>query len=705
MNARSATARRRLLLDRLVSFLVNAAGATIILLIVLILAYLLYTTLPLTRGTVIGASQSFSPFGSTVFARYDAVPWHLEEAVGEEPFLKSSSQSAVSLSGNQLSVYALRGERGSVTTLDGVSVQHAVLLGRITLEEDIDRETLQLDDWEGNLLISYQRPRGELIVLRARVDQTDSFSTHLWRFTDFPLDSYHQLDASRSELLVVHEAALRRIELAPHIALASASGDQFSWPELSLSSAGVAFDFPEPAQAIGWGPARDTLLVVDSEQVLHRFDLIRFASAGPSSPMPFPVLSIGSERQRRVSFIAGAAGEVALFIPSSSGFLLRSTLPDASDSAITLSDDGARFMQRGPHALRTWNVLNEFPETNTLSLWTPQWYEATSHAQLEWQPDGLSIGALSKYSLTPLLFGTFKAALYGMLIAIPLAIGSAIYTGYFLSARLRNRVKPTIELLEAFPTVVLGFIAGLWLAPLLTDHLLFVLLLPLLFLGVPVVLSAAHFALRTFSSRFSGRPPRMMLLMAAYLLSGIVLFDASEQLESWFFTDSIEDWLWSEFRLHYDQRNAIVVGLAMGIAITPSMFSILEDAIYAVPRALSDGSLALGATRWQSLAKVVLPAASPALLSALLIGVARGLGETMIVLLATGNSPLLDPSPFSGLRTISASVAIELPEAPTGGINFRLLFLSALVLFALTFLFNTVAEVYRQRLRTTYAQF
>ncbi|MEO0437170.1 MAG: ABC transporter permease subunit [Pseudomonadota bacterium] len=705
MNDRSATAKRRLLLDRVISLLVNAAGATIILLIVLILAYLLYTTLPLTRGTAIGASQSFSHLGSTVFARYDAAPWTLGEPGAEAGLLVSSSQVAVRLHENQLSVFSLQVERESLTTPEPVPLQRAVLLGRIKLDGEVLEDTLQLDDWEETLLISYQHPQGELVVLKVQVGESAAFLPQRWRFADYPQDSFHLLDASRAELLVVGGGLLRRIELPSQDSSSAISPHEHSWQELSQRHTGAVLPVQGSAQAVGWGPRRDTLLLVDKEQFLHRFDLVRSASIGPTSPMPFPVTSIGSERQRRVSFVAGAAGEVALFVPSSSGFLLQSILPGASGGEIVLSDDGGRFMQSQPDALMTWNVLNDYPETSARSLWAPQWYEAAPRGQLEWQPDGLAIGALSKYSLTPLLFGTFKAALYGMLFAVPLAIGAAIYTGYFLSTRLRNRVKPTIELLEAFPTVVLGFIAGLWLAPLLADYLLFVLLLPLVAFSVPLLLAAAHFTCRSISPRFSDRPPRLVLLLIAYLLAGVVLFDASRPLEAWLFTDSMSDWLWSEFGVHYDQRNAILIGFAMGIAITPSMFSILEDAIYAVPRSLSDGSLALGATRWQSLAKVVLPAASPALLSALLIGVARGLGETMIVLLATGNSPLLDPSPFSSMRTISATVAIELPEASAGGINFRLLFLSALVLFALTFLFNTIAEIYRQRLRYTYGQF
>jgi phosphate transport system permease protein len=159
------------------------------------------------------------------------------------------------------------------------------------------------------------------------------------------------------------------------------------------------------------------------------------------------------------------------------------------------------------------------------------------------------------------------------------------------------------------------------------------------------------------------------------------------------------------FGLRYDQRNALLVGLAMGIAITPAMFSIVEDAIFAVPRSLSDGSLALGATRWQSLSRIVLPAAAPAILSALLIGLARGLGETMIVLLATGNTPIMEASLLSGYAWPQREYRrAELPEAGTASVHFRVLFLAALVLFALTFVLNTVAELFRQRLRYSYAK-
>jgi phosphate transport system permease protein len=155
--------------------------------------------------------------------------------------------------------------------------------------------------------------------------------------------------------------------------------------------------------------------------------------------------------------------------------------------------------------------------------------------------------------------------------------------------------------------------------------------------------------------------------------------------------------------IDFDQRNALIVGIAMGFAVIPIVFSIAEDAIFAVPKALSFGSLALGATPWQTLVRVVLPTASPGIFSGLMIGLGRAVGETMIVLMAAGNTPIMDLNIFEGLRTLSANVAVEMPEAEVDSTHFRILFLSGLVLFVVTFILNTTAEMVRQRLRAKYS--
>ena len=179
---------------------------------------------------------------------------------------------------------------------------------------------------------------------------------------------------------------------------------------------------------------------------------------------------------------------------------------------------------------------------------------------------------------------------------------------------------------------------------------------------------------------------------------------ASPSAETLLFGGSFQDWLLQATGLPFDQRNAVVVGLAMGFAVIPIIFSISEDAFSNVPTNLVSGSLALGANRWQTVTRVVLPSASPGIFSAIMIGFGRAVGETMIVLMATGNTPLLDWNMFNGFRTLSANIAVEIPEAPHGGTLYRTLFLAALLLFIFTFIANTAAELVRQRLRKRYAQ-
>jgi len=147
-----------------------------------------------------------------------------------------------------------------------------------------------------------------------------------------------------------------------------------------------------------------------------------------------------------------------------------------------------------------------------------------------------------------------------------------------------------------------------------------------------------------------------------------------------------------------------VVGFAMGFAVIPIIYTICEDAFSNVPQHLVSGSLALGANRWQTALRVVLPTASPGVFSAIMIGFGRAVGETMIVLMATGNTPVMDFNAFSGFRALSANIAVEIPEAPEGGTLYRVLFLGAFLLFVLTFLVNTAAEIVRQRLRERYSR-
>jgi phosphate transport system permease protein len=199
------------------------------------------------------------------------------------------------------------------------------------------------------------------------------------------------------------------------------------------------------------------------------------------------------------------------------------------------------------------------------------------------------------------------------------------------------------------------------------------------------------------------RPGTEIAVILPLLLIGSYLaFQLGPWVEAGLFGSDVKAWLAKAPGLVYDQRNSIVVGIAMGFAVIPIIFTISEDAFSSVPQHLTAASLALGASRWQTATRVVLPTASPGIFSAIMVGFGRAVGETMIVLMATGNTPVLDWSPFNGMRTLSANIAVEVPEAPHGGTLYRVLFLSACVLFLMTFFVNTVAELVRQRLRDKY---
>lgn len=140
----------------------------------------------------------------------------------------------------------------------------------------------------------------------------------------------------------------------------------------------------------------------------------------------------------------------------------------------------------------------------------------------------------------------------------------------------------------------------------------------------------------------------------------------------------------------------------MGFAVMPLIFTIAEDALSNVPDSLRSGALALGASRWQTAIHVILPTAFAGIFSAVMIGFGRAVGETMIVVMATGNTPIMDMNIFSGMRTLSANIAVELPEAPEHGTLYRTLFFGAMLLFLMTFAVNTLAEILRQHLRDKY---
>ncbi|RMH07171.1 MAG: ABC transporter permease subunit, partial [Nitrospirae bacterium] len=310
-----------------------------------------------------------------------------------------------------------------------------------------------------------------------------------------------------------------------------------------------------------------------------------------------------------------------------------------------------------------------------------------------------------KFGLVPLIFGTFKGTLYAMLLATPLALLGAIYTAMFMSPALRSVIKPVVELMAALPTVVLGFLAGLWFAPLL-EKIFPAVSAMFLVLPLSVIIACLFWQLLPASvTRTSGSWLELTALFLVLAGSAWLCVAWNHEIEVLVYGGNYKQWLQEMFGVVYDQRNALVIAFAMGIAVIPTIYSIAEESLSNVPRHLIAGSLALGATPWQTLVRLVLVSASPGIFSALMIGLGRAVGETMIVLMATGNTPVMDMNLFNGFRTLSANIAVEMPEAPHEGTLYRVLFLSALLLLLFTTTLNTVAEVVRQRLRAKYSQY
>ncbi|MEJ2492148.1 MAG: ABC transporter permease subunit [Desulfuromonadales bacterium] len=353
-----------------------------------------------------------------------------------------------------------------------------------------------------------------------------------------------------------------------------------------------------------------------------------------------------------------------------------------------------------------WKLDNPHPEVSWGTLFGKVWYEGYDEPAFVWQSSSASDDFEPKLSLTPLIFGTLKGTFYAMLFAVPLALFGAIYTSQFCRPRLRETIKPAVEIMAAIPTVIIGFLAALWLAPII-EKSLGSLFLSFVFLPVGLMIAIIIWqTMRRYQPIQGIERGFEFLAVAPIIIFSVALATTLGPLaENLLFDGNLKQWLFTEMGTRYDPRNCIVIAFAMGFAVIPIIFTIAEDSLSNVPPSLKAASLACGASRWQTVWRVILPSASPGIFAGTMIGFGRAVGETMIVLMATGNTPIMDWSIFNGMRPLSANIAVEIPEAPHGGTLYRTLFLSAVILFLMTFVVNTVAEVIRQRLRKKYGRF
>jgi phosphate transport system permease protein len=503
-----------------------------------------------------------------------------------------------------------------------------------------------------------------------------------------------------------------RIGRSETLVASTDEGNLYHWeltPEVRLTE--VAHVSGEPITALEYVLGNVTALVGDSTGALGAWFRVResdeaelkFANAHAYPSQGTAIRAIGPSTRDKSFVTAGKDGSLVLRHMTSGRSLITfpATGKEADAVLLTPKMDGMIVKQADGRITR-YEISNPHPEISWDALFGKVWYEGYSKPEYVWQSTGGTDDFETKFSLVPLVFGTIKGTFYALVFAIPIAVMGALYTSQFMHPTIKAKVKPTVEIMAALPSVVVGFIAGLWLASRVERHVVPVLLMIAL---MPLFGTAGFLLWDRLPRRFreSLKPGmEIAVILPLLLLGGWVCLSLGPWVEAGVFGGDFRAWLQSALDLVYDQRNSLVVGLAMGFAVIPIIFTIAEDSFTSVPPHLTAASLALGASRWQTATRVVLPTASPGIFSAVMIGFGRAVGETMIVLMATGNTPVLDWSIFNGMRTLSANIAVEIPEAPYGGTLYRTLFLAGLVLFLMTFLVNTAAEVVRQRLRDRY---
>jgi phosphate transport system permease protein len=423
-----------------------------------------------------------------------------------------------------------------------------------------------------------------------------------------------------------------------------------------------------------------------------------------------PVFLVSTLRNK--AFLLGGGDRISLRYSTTDTVRWTAQVPFQASKAVINAKYNRIAILDNVNRLHLFDLDDPHPDSGWKALFGKVWYEGSPEPKWEWQSTGGSDDFEPKYSLVPLIFGTLKGTFYAMILSVPIALLAALYTSQFLEPGIRRAIKPTMEIMASLPSVVLGFLAAIYIAPLIERQIPSLLLVAA---GIPVLatLTGAVWSRLPIRYRKFIRPGWEWLVFLPMLaVAGWVLWGLGPAFESLAFVvvDPSTGAAKADFRAWwpavtgtaYDQRNSLVVGFMMGFAVIPIIFTIAEDSLSNVPKSLVTASMACGASRWQTALRVVLPTASAGIFSALMIGLGRAVGETMIVVMATGNTPIMEWNIFSGMRTLSANIAVELPEAPHHSTLYRTLFLGALVLFIITFTINTVAELLRHHLRNKY---
>lgn len=840
--------RRVVLMDQLSTYVIQTGGALVLVAVLGICVYLAYVVVPLfSRGEVGERLSSETPMRSglpvldpygrgAAFVAPDGTIQPFALATGEplaEPIPLSEGQTPTAFSVVRNGELVAAGYEDGTVRLGSISFDETILeteppspdqtfwaadgalyemvtpgrARRSQVEIELG-DAVELDEGQGAVVrLDYRvDPTGRTVLLAVRADGTVLVNTVR---TIRPLGGGPPRTRLRSTTFAIDAATIE-----PWLFVTSDSdhvlalGEDGSVRRFSRTDDG--FELAEAVAAVNEGVSPTaaamilggrTLLIGDDAGTVYAWHVATGEVDGEAGVQTLvmghefggsdsAVVDIAPSQRDRSIVILGESGLVRVRHVTSEKIVaefdtgldnaVRARLAPKNDGVFVLDENGTGVMRA---------LEPGYPEFSFKALFGKVHYEGQMEPEYVYQSSSGDDAAEIKLSIVPLIFGSLKATIFAMLFAVPMGVLAAVYTSEFLSPNVRKVVKPGVEMMASLPSVVLGFVAAIVVAPYVREWLPSVLVS---LATVPVaVLLVAHVwqMLPSHLRKRASAWQHMGLVLLACTLGALVAWAIGPTFERLLFAPpegvaqgvpvDLRRWLSSEYgqawpgwfvvlvgpvavvlavlqsmflgrrldrsvsgqsdaaiagvmlvrfvvmlglvlalslgfahllqALGFDPRNSIfgpfsprntlVVSMIMGFAVIPIIYTISEDSLRAVPDSLRTASLGAGATPWQTAVRIVIPVAGSGIFSACMIGFGRAAGETMIVLMATGNTPEMSWNIFGGFRTLSANIAVELPEAPMGGTHYRVLFLCGLVLFLMTFAINTAAEVVRQMVR------